>query len=102
LNSDQINNPFSSNISIDPEAEYTSKAQAETMAIQVDPTKNEDMATRHPLKLKKIDIKAPKVAESWNEKRSYRGKGVIRIESIKCESQRDRFWQKNDYIQASG
>ena len=98
MNSDQINNPFSSNISIDPDADYNAKGQTETMAIQVDPTKNEDTVIKHPLKLKKIEIKAPKATESWNEKRSYRGKGIMRIESFERESQRDRVWQKNDNI----
>jgi hypothetical protein len=68
------------------------------MAIPVEPTKNEDIINKHPLKLKKIEIKAPKAAESWNEKRSYRGKGIIRIESFEREGQRDRVWQENDYI----
>lgn len=92
-------NPFSSNISIEQDIDNISKGQSDTQAIPIEPTKNEELVSI-PLKLKKVEIKAPKVAESWNEKRSYRGTAIIRTESAKCKSKRNSIWQKNDYIQA--
>ena len=98
MNIDQINNPFSSNISLAQEPDSLPKVQIESTAIAIESEKIEDSFPKHPTKLKKIEAKAPKMVESWNEKRSYRGATIIRIKSAEREGEGDSFWKENDHI----